>query len=487
MAKCVQKKGGSSWTVASRLLIGMILHVALLAIAGDRETRAQSCPPPEANCAAGADVIYYTTVEYYDEDPLAPRGVAGRYGPALGFAPAPARTDGDGTTSVRKESSVSGSASTGSFLVNLRNLTQIRNRVDQSLFIEGNGVTVSVEIYMKVPPGTPWVVTRQASGQLTTTFPVGSGRSDAFYGAYACSYNCASTINEPVSTIRGTTTNQRPPGVSPCYSRAGTITFDTNGWIFQSLSFCFPFGCSTATYRAESEVNASMTVAVDLPCTGMITQSWLTDCIPSSFAGGVSRSFEVVATFQGLNGNGCECCEYRQYLRRARTLIGIPVPFTSIGLWESDEGQNGNGYDRDCDEWVEDNGRYITSRCSFPGYGHRASGCNGGPNDDYGPNRATSCTYRELDNPSNQQAVKKYVEFEGRIVLRPGCGSNPSGREYIIARQSWVYCCERNGLDAVACMSRSIPNIVRPGVSSASFELGDRRARVRIGNVGRAE
>lgn len=463
-----------------------LLLMVLCLLIGTGTAHGQNCPPTDpCEGASGPDFLYYTTVEYYDQGPLSGRTVASRFGPAPGFSGGPERNDGDGVNALRRQSSASGSAGDGSFSVDIHNLAIIRNSVSNVAIIDGNGVTVMVDVYMKKPAGTPWVMTRRAGGQLTTTFPVGSGTSQAFYGSSSCSNNCAQTINESLSTMRGATTDERPPGVSACYSKAGTLTFDTNGWIFHSISFCFPGPCAVATYRAESLVNASMTINVDLPCTGTLTQRWLSDCIPHPLNGsvptglGVARRFEVQAQFQGLNGNSCSCCEYRQYVRGMRARIGLPFLLGVAGLsWESSN-TNAQGFGMGCDQWVEDNG--TLGSCTFPGYGHRDNTSCPLGSDTYGPD---GCSYRGGDMPGGVTAVKYFAEFEGRVVLKPGCGSNPATREVVIDRQNWTVCCERGVLGVEACREGSA-SVVRPRAVSPTFALGDRSANVLIGRVGR--
>lgn len=450
-----------------------------------------NCPSPAVD-----DVIYEVRIRYYDADVFTPTGYNFvNYGPALGSLTAPDRIVG-ALNPTKQETRVKvEEIANGSITFSLSNTAEVlAQRPDGHSF--GNGGRIIVDAYVRGSAGTPYYATRMAQGQVEANFPQGFGRADAeFNGQIASSVNGAGVTTLPVqlATIStGITSIERDFG-GVIYSHAGQYGYDVNGTIFQSLDFCLPFtGCPTMHYWARAEVTGSMCVGIGSPpCSGTLEQDWCTDCLGGLAA--VKRRFAVTAEFVPFGAQGtCDCCEYRQYVRRASTDVHVSwlnYQFDAAAPYPP----NAKGERKDCDNWAEDSGP--SGGQQMIGYGHRPpflpgdfslgvytntpqslqQTCNGLP----APS-AAGCYYASRDFPGMSGIIggfKHYVEFEGRIVSKASCTPGAT-HDVVLVRKRWTMCCETSALGIVSECGQAVPPQLPPSSFTSYKSVGQRNACV---------
>lgn len=405
-------------------------------------------------CPDDQNVLYRVRIEYFKQTPIdgGPTIIdtAGPFDQSWSQNRSFSDPPPNGLTQSLQRSFVgSGSASGPTMAFAMNSRTDIF-AARQAGNIYGGGQRVLIDVYVRDPqqpgPSRPFYVQQTYGGAVEARHAGGAGRTDCYFGPYFAG-GTTGTYVTPInvsSGFSGLTSNQEAPG-APGFFFATTVALNAWGGTWQSIDFCFPSCPGILHYYAFSYVEGYIDAGPGSPppCFGAIPPPTVGLCESIPLAVGryeIRRYFEATAQIWG----DCNCCEYRQFVRRRDGRPGI----------------NCNSQPRDGPCPVEDT-EYSQKFGRCVSYGYRENA--GSPRnftcadhsypDAYGTG---GCSYRACDAPTRKvwfgQPYTMLLDFEGKLVVKNGC----DGAGTVVAIRKWTVCCEGVGgiSGPTACIGR---------------------------------
>ena len=326
----------------------------------------------------------------------------------------------------------------------------------------GAGLNLSVAIYVKGGPGTPYFVLRGNQGFLQASKDPndGWGSVSTSFNEFGVGTDGGITVSQFFPTLTAFTTGPTLIVDGHVYSYARTEAINMSSLVIQQ--YCACCGCPTipVTLNGIADIDFTIDAGIGpIPCGGHLFAPAIGPCESLSDGLGmltVSRRFDIAAEFDG----NCGCCEYRQSVRRndfrgvGVGSVSIPFPVPRLPNCHN-QNTRGDCFVEDCDvggtaagceQFVVQQGRrsvdasYASCRTSdIDIFGS-------GPSD-----RLTACTYAGWDRPSLSRilplvgAYNLHAEFEGQIVVRKECLGSRANADRVIARRRWTIECSNTG------------------------------------------
>ncbi len=171
----------------------------------------------------------------------------------------------NGSTSRYVTTDLSLTGADGTLSVDIDHQAFVRARRDAGN--DWGGVfEITVDIYVKGPPGTPYFVDRDLLGSVSVNRVAGAGTSHANMLGTTAVVNGSGSQTLPVSsagTDKGVTTNTPHPSC-PDYHYATSVSIRGFGFIFQSIDICIFGNCGPFNYPSNGLLSGTITAG----CTG---------------------------------------------------------------------------------------------------------------------------------------------------------------------------------------------------------------------------
>ncbi|MBL8879985.1 MAG: hypothetical protein JNG88_12770 [Phycisphaerales bacterium] len=294
----------------------------------------------------------------------------------------------------------------------------------------GGGQTITIDVFVRGPQGTPYFVRSSIAGLLETYRSNGTGGVSAFFepGGYVLDGVGSRAIEVINGYSCGVSGAQHPPDGNPEYTLATSFTASFLG----RMTFIFnPFG-GTTPFQCQSMCSATGELVAGVGhCAGdfeTIVNGPVGESLPN---GGTHAYYHIENRIRslGLSGCDCSCCEFRQLARSCVFLGTDPNHMYSVPQ------RNADNQEFRCleGEFHEDSTciRFDDGNCApttITRYGHRSDPDNMPGRDGYlrpdgTRDRAAGCEYYAIDTPGYpaNPDVHYCLLFEFRQVLIDHC------------------------------------------------------------------